>query len=131
MVVSDAVAQPVSARTRLEQVAAAQHVPLVGTASDTFLVLRGDPERSFTEPPPLVCRATIGERPFLAPLLRLVQPPAALHAVTGPDVRAGTRALSRLAGSQLRVLLDATGAVAATAVVVAAPSSPGGAGGDR
>ena len=71
-------------------------------------------------------RATVGERPFLAPLLRLAQPPATLHTVTGPDVRAGTLALAGAAGSQLRVLLDASGAVAATAVVVPAPSGPGG-----
>jgi hypothetical protein len=104
-------------------VAATQGVTLAGSAGDTFLIVRGDPARSLTEPPPLVCRATREERPFLAPLLRLAQGPATLHILAGTDVRAGVKSLSGLAGVQLRVLLDAGGAVAATAGVVPSPGA--------
>jgi len=130
VVVADALSSPVAGRRRLEQVATTQGVTLAGSAAETFLILRGDPARSVTEPPPLVCRATREERPFLAPLLRLAQGPAILHILEGADVLAGVKGLSGLPGVQLRVLLDAGGAVAATAVVVPSPgAAPSGSGG--
>ena len=114
VVAVEALSDALAALARWSAAATKQQVTSLGSA---FIVVRTDPARSTTEPPPLLCRPVVSGLPLRAPLVGRDDHKGTLVVAGSTALLAASEQLRDQGGRELRVLVDDDGKVTAIAVV--------------